>query len=139
MRVTGKHFSTLLIFQLSCLLVAGFVNPNSKSHQGQRLIAKTFPLDSPQTLVQVSSSASGEVSTSAPKKKKKSIKDFREEGGILSINTPIGALNPFAVYYGLLSLFLGVPWYIALKSCQFLYWVTRGKFDKKVRISKVVF
>ena len=135
MRVTAKRFSALLIIQSACLLVAGFVNPNS--HQGLQ-ITKTFTPDSPQTLVQVSSSASGEVSTSVPKKTKKTIKDFREEGGTLSINTPIGAVNPFAIYYGMLSLFLGVPWYIALKSCQFLYWVTRGKFDKKVRISRMI-
>ena len=65
---------------------------------------------------------------------KAKLKKLREHGGMLTFNTPIGALNPFAIYYGLMSLFLGLPWLIALKSCQLLYWITGGRFDKKVRL-----
>lgn len=89
------------------------------------------------TSIRVSSSASGEIPTSA-KKKKKTLKDFREEGGILSFNTPVGALNPFGIYYGLVSIFLGIPWFFALKTCQFMYWITGGRFDKKVCWSRRV-
>jgi len=64
----------------------------------------------------------------------KSLKELRREGGFLCFNTPIGALNPFAIYYGLVSLFLGVPWFVALKICQFVYWFTGGRLDKKRRI-----
>ena len=39
---------------------------------------------------------------------------------------------PFALYYGLLSIFLGIPWLIALKTCQLLYFITGNRFDPKV-------
>lgn len=64
--------------------------------------------------------------------KKKTIKELRAEGGLLTINTPIGALNPFALYYGVISLILGIPWFVSVKTCQLMYWITRGKFDRKV-------
>ena len=66
-------------------------------------------------------------------KKKKTLKELRAEGGPFTFNTPIGALNPFAIYYGILSLALGLPWYVVLKACQLLYFVTRGRVDPKVR------
>ena len=80
-------------------------------------------------------SSSSTSSSSVPVKeikKKKTLKELRAEGGPLTFNTPIGALNPFAIYYGLLSLALGLPWYVVLKSCQLLYFVTRGRVDPKV-------
>ncbi|CAJ1946513.1 unnamed protein product [Cylindrotheca closterium] len=64
----------------------------------------------------------------------KSLEELRLEGGRLSFNTPIGALNLFAIYYGLVSLFLAIPWFAALKTCQFAYWITGGRFDKKRRV-----
>jgi hypothetical protein len=81
-----------------------------------------------------SSDASSSVSAPVLKKsKKKSYKELRAEGGPFTFNTPIGALNPFAIYYGLMSIFLGIPWFIALKICQFMYLITRNKFDPEVR------
>lgn len=84
----------------------------------------------------MSSTAVGEGGSSPVTKKKKSIKDLRAEGGPLTINTPIGALNPFAIYYGLVSLALGLPWLISLKACQLLYFISRGRFDPKVGTNK---
>jgi len=77
----------------------------------------------------VTSSVVGAVTET---KKKKTLKELRLEGGPFTFNTPIGALNPFAIYYGVLSLALGLPWFIFLKSCQVLYFVSRGRVDPKV-------
>lgn len=68
-------------------------------------------------------------------KKKKTYQELRAEGGFGTFNTPIGALNPFAIYYGLTSIFLGIPWFISCKMCQLLYWITGNRFDPKVRLS----
>lgn len=126
--------STILLIQAT--FAAGFLAPRIR--QGLQIKSPQPRFDEAQLhrstcTFQDSSSASGEISTAA-KKKKKTIKDYREEGGIFSFNTPIGALNPFAIYYGLVSLSLGFPWFIALKTCQFLYWITGGRFDKKRRL-----
>jgi len=59
---------------------------------------------------------------------------IRKEGGPLAFNTKYGALNPFAIYYGLVSILLGLPWFVALTACQLFYFVTRNKIDKQRRI-----
>jgi hypothetical protein len=56
----------------------------------------------------------------------------RTEGGRFSFNTKYGALNPYAIYYGLTSIFLGLFWYVALTGIHFLYFITRGRIDKRV-------
>ena len=71
------------------------------------------------------------------KKKKKSLKELRAEGGIFTFNTPIGALNPFAIYYFFVSVTLGLPWVCFCKTWQFIHWLSRGRFDPKVRFAKV--
>jgi len=57
----------------------------------------------------------------------------RSQGGRLSFSTKYGALNPFAIYYGLVAIFLGIPWFLALTACQCLYFVTGGRVDKMRR------
>jgi hypothetical protein len=74
-----------------------------------------------------------EASPVTTRSKKKTLKELRAEGGPLTFNTPIGALNPFAIYYGLMSIFLGIPWFFALKLCQLMYFITGNRFDRKVR------
>ena len=64
--------------------------------------------------------------------KKKTLQDLRAEGGPFTFNTPIGALNPFALYYGITSVVLGIPWFIGCQICRFLSWITGGRFDPKV-------
>ena len=71
--------------------------------------------------------------TSNNESKKKTLKELRMEGGPLTINTPIGALNPYALYYFFVSVALGIPWVIACKCLQFMYWITGNRFDPEVR------
>ena len=71
-------------------------------------------------------------------KKKKTMKELRAEGGIFTVNTPIGALNPYAVYYFFVSVTLGLPWVCLCKMWQFLHWLSRGRFDPRVRIAKAM-
>jgi hypothetical protein len=135
--------TTLFLLQASAYVVSGFVTPSQRSHIAQFALSRRettrsdaasfrFPTNSP---LQVASAplTTGDTPVSATIEGKKTIKELRKEGGILTFNTPIGALNPFAIYYGLMSIFLGIPWYIAMKFTQLLYWISRGKFDKKVR------
>jgi len=68
------------------------------------------------------------------KQKKKTWKELRKEGGPFTINTPIGALNPYALYYFFVSVALGIPWVICCKSLQFLYWITGNRFDPQRRV-----
>lgn len=90
--------------------------------------------------VAVATTSSTSTSNNNTKKtNKKTIQELRSEGGRFTFNTPIGALNPFAIYYGVVSILLGLPWFVACKGCQFLYWLSRGKFDPKVRRRMSVF
>jgi hypothetical protein len=126
--------SILLVIQTT--VVAGFAVP--KSQHGLKFASRgDFASSrSPSTLLQIVSTAIGEIPEVALTAKvgKKTLKELRAEGGPLTFNTPIGALNPFAIYYGLVSIFLGIPWYFALKGCQLMYFITGGRFDKKVRL-----
>jgi hypothetical protein len=72
------------------------------------------------------------IKTATSSKKKKTIQELRAEGGPFTVNTPIGALNPFALYYGLTSVFLGIPWFLGCQLCRFMSWITGGRFDPKV-------
>ncbi len=55
-------------------------------------------------------------------------------GGFLSFKTKYGKLNPFAIYYGITSILLGIPWFVALNICQLVYKLTGYKFDKLRRL-----
>jgi hypothetical protein len=59
---------------------------------------------------------------------------IKSQGGRFSFNTKYGALNPFAIYYGLTSILLGLPWFIALTGYQFVQVITLGRFDRLRRI-----
>ena len=52
------------------------------------------------------------------------------EKGILAFKTKYGYLNPFAIYYGVTAILLGLPWFVALTACQIMYMLFKG-FDKK--------
>lgn len=67
----------------------------------------------------------------AKQKKRELMATLRKEGGIFTFNTKYGALNPYGIYYGLTSILLGIPWFFALTACQFLYFITGGRFDRK--------
>ena len=73
------------------------------------------------------------AATDSGKRNKKSWKELRKEGGPFTLNTPIGALNPFALYYFFVSVGLGIPWFFICKFLQMMYWITGNRFDKQVR------
>ena len=135
------------VISILCILQGadGFVSPSPRTTVGQYTVSKLelkgqdaslrySQNSSPLQVAAAAASATGETPAPVAKAGKKTLKELREEGGLFTVNTPIGALNPFALYYGLMSLFLGIPWYIGLKLTQLMYWVTRGKVDKKRRI-----
>lgn len=67
--------------------------------------------------------------------RKKERKEWvRRDGGIFAFNTKFGALNPFAIYYGFVAVFFGIPWYFALTLCQFLYFITGNRWDPQRRV-----
>ena len=109
--------------------IVSSVNTSGKSSQ----LFFVEPRTSSTTLT-TSLSATSEASTpEAPSKTKRTYKELRAEGGPFTINTPIGALNPFALYYFFVSVTLGIPWCILGSTCQFLYKITGNRFDPKVR------
>ncbi|GKY97542.1 hypothetical protein MPSEU_000712400 [Mayamaea pseudoterrestris] len=85
------------------------------------------------SLPAASASVTAPSSPAAPQKldRKEKLAELRKEGGRFTVLTPFGALNPFGLYYGTVSVLLGIPWFIAMTCLQFLYFVTRGKFDTK--------
>jgi hypothetical protein len=77
-------------------------------------------------------SGNAELSAAEKKKQERKIK-VREEGGVFAFDTKYGALNPFAIYYGLVAIFLGIPWVATLNLYRLFQSVTGGRFDKQVR------
>lgn len=75
--------------------------------------------------------------TPAEAKKEARRKQIKEEGGPLAFNTKYGALNPFAIYYGLTAILLGLPWLAALTFCQVLYFISGNRIDKNVSLIHV--
>ena len=67
-------------------------------------------------------------------KQQQKLEYIKSEGGRFSFNTKYGALNLFAIYYGLTSILLGLPWFAALTCYQLLQVITFGRFDRLRRI-----
>jgi len=87
----------------------------------------------------VPAASSGAEKAAAPlstkEQKKKERKELiRKEGGRFAFDTKYGALNPYAIYYGLTAILLGIPWFFALTFCQLFYFVTGNRFDKLRRM-----
>lgn len=80
------------------------------------------------------SSTTVTAASNALTKQQQRTQQIRKEGGLLVFNTKFGALNPFAIYYGLVSIGLGLVWFVALTFCQFFYELTGGRFDEKRRL-----
>lgn len=81
-----------------------------------------------------SSSSTEESNNKALTKQQKRIQQIRKEGGLFAFNTKYGALNPYAIYYGLVSIGLGLVWFVFLTLSQLFYKITGGRFDKKRRL-----
>lgn len=54
--------------------------------------------------------------------------------GLFTFKSKYGYLNPFAIYYGFISIFFGIPWFFAITACQIFYKLTNNKIDKFRRI-----
>lgn len=51
-----------------------------------------------------------------------------------TVATKYGILNPFGVYYIVILVLIGLPWFVSLSVCQLLYKITGDKFDTARRI-----
>jgi len=150
----------LLVGVLSELAsVTAFVSPSVNNRQSPllpttvaRRTSHHVPITAPNSMV--TSSATSDVNPSSPvastaasleaaasstlspteQRKQEQWKKIRKEGGLFAFNTKYGALNPFAIYYGLVAIFFGIPWFFALTACQLFYLVTRNKIDTDRRL-----
>lgn len=126
------------VFFVACALsqlgIASGFSSHSVSPIGQRRLTG-FTTKPTFSSLEIATTSSGDDSvevTSAEQKKQEKRKLIRQEGGLFAFNTKYGALNPFAIYYGLTAISLGIPWFLALCVCQLFYFVTGNKIDKQV-------
>jgi hypothetical protein len=96
-------------------------------------------LFSPSILSVAGSVAAAASAASADSSSSLSVKDQREherteqikkQGGLFTVRTKYGAINPYAIYYGTVAIVLGIPWFLALTLYQLFAFVTRDKLDK---------
>lgn len=57
-----------------------------------------------------------------------------EKRGLFEFKTKAGWINPFSIYYGAVSILLGLPWFVGLSCAQLVYTISRNKVDVKRRI-----
>ncbi|EJK75788.1 hypothetical protein THAOC_02478, partial [Thalassiosira oceanica] len=69
-------------------------------------------------------------------KQQQRMKQIREEGGPLAFNTKYGALNPYGIYYGIVSVGLGLVWLALLTMSSVFYKITGNRFDKRRRFGR---
>ena len=98
------------------------------------LISKPKPSIRRFSVPNVSISSSNGSSSAQINKKQIRQQLIKSEGGPLAFNTKYGALNPFAIYYGITSIVLGLVWFVALSFMQLVYKITGDRFDRKRRI-----
>ena len=131
----------LLVFVVALLQLGNTAGFTSRAVSSFNLRSQNIKTPTFSTLDSVNTSSGDDSSvgvTSQEDKKKEKRRQIREEGGIFAFNTKYGALNPFAIYYGLVAIFLGIPWFFALMFCKLFYFVTRGKIDTQVNIIAVL-
>ena len=136
----ATSIGSLVLLHLGTCGVNGF-STSPVSNQ-LRIPAKTAFESSSSLALSAASSAgdaksgSSELSAAEKKKEDRKIK-VREEGGFFAFDTKYGALNPFAIYYGLVAIFLGIPWVATLNLYRLFQSITGGRFDKQVRKSRI--
>jgi hypothetical protein len=54
--------------------------------------------------------------------------------GRFAFKTKYGYLSPFAIYYGLTSIFWAMPWYASLTLCEIMNKATKDSWDRLRRI-----
>ena len=131
--MAGKSSSILLLLLCSLSLSAqALVVPN-----GVRASKVSAWAGRRQGIFMSATNASLELATAPDSESNKKVQlssQIRKEGGLFAFNTKYGALNPYALYYGVTSVFLGLFWFVALLGCELLYTVTNGKVDKLKRL-----
>jgi hypothetical protein len=108
-----------------------------KNHLFSTALTSSTPDESTQTLAAAADKILTSASTNESAitlQKRLRMELIRQEGGRFSFNTKFGALNPFAIYYGVTSILLGLPWFAALTMYQLFQLITFGRFDKLRRI-----
>mmetsp|Transcript_17744 Transcript_17744/g.24970 ORF Transcript_17744/g.24970 Transcript_17744/m.24970 type:complete len:361 (-) Transcript_17744:129-1211(-) len=88
-----------------------------------------------------STSSGGDDSTGltpAELKQKSEIENIRKEGGFTAFKTKYGALNLYAIFYGIIAIGLGFVWYAALTLTHLLYFITGGRIDKHRKIPVLI-
>jgi hypothetical protein len=135
----SRLLCVLLVAVLETSAVSGFSATSTAATSAlfRRQLAYEKPFSSSRTLLSIATTASGDeaevtTSPSADAKKLERKQLVRQEGGRFAFDTKFGALNPFAIYYGLVAIVLGIPWIVALTFCKVFYFVTRGKIDTQV-------
>ena len=153
---TGKVYSkTLTMKSPTCasaalLLAAAAYNPTtlafspSSSHvrspitlrpqQQTRHTSSSLHLSAEAVATPSNDDSSSTTTTTTLTKQQKRMQQIRKEGGIFAINTKLGAINPYAIYYGLVSIALGLVWFVALTFSQLFYTLTGGRLDQKRRL-----
>ena len=135
MRLT---FSLFAILQLTA--VSAFTSTSSFATNTARLVGchttkTTKPSSLPPLAIATAATSADDSTTelTAGEREKQERKALvRQEGGRFAFDTKYGALNPFAIYYGLTAIVLGIPWYLALTLCQLFYKITGNRIDKHV-------
>jgi hypothetical protein len=107
-----------------------------KHHLFSTALTSSTPDESTQTLAAVDKilTSASTTQSALTLQKRQRMELIRQEGGRFSFNTKFGALNPFAIYYGVTSILLGLPWFAALTMYQLFQLITFGRFDKLRRI-----
>ena len=107
---SAQHSSA---FTISTPLPTNTINPTSS----------LFPRPQQHTSSQSLAAASTALNRSGGKNEE-------SKPGLFSFKTKYGYLNPYAIYYGVVAILLGIPWFIALNVCQVLYKLSGNKLDK---------
>ena len=123
----------LLALLWSLLAVVEALAPATTSQRAIRI----SPLFATSTAKSTTASdGNGDAQVSAKEQRVAELKkQVKKEGGRFAFYTKYGALNPYAIYVALVSIFLGIPWFLAQCCLQLFYTVTRNKIDKQRRIS----
>ena len=141
--------SAAITILLAAASVDAFSRPSTTTRYGTKLSVASIAAPSPtalgntaatqaeafqRSLLSAQLANNNPAGSTALTKQQKRLQQIKAEGGPLAFNTKFGALNPFAIYYGLVSIGLGLVWFAALTACQLLYKLTGNRVDKRRRM-----
>lgn len=140
MRLSYIHVScAVLLAGIAIQPVSAFTTPLSTSPPKLAKSASLFPEPRGSSQTNYNSKSTTSVSASAAiSSDDSSDTSSSNYKGLFTFKTKYGYLNPFAIYYGLTSILLGLPWFVALTACQLFYKITGNRVDKFRRIPSFV-